>query len=278
MYYQKRIKMNTLKNKFGTWAIVTGASSGIGKEFANQLAREGMNLVLIARRENLLKELADDLERNFKIQAKYLVMDLTDENIIERIEDATKGLDVGFIVSNAGGARMGAFHKIPMIDFESMIKLNVSAQMKISHWFSTRRIKENKKGGLLMVSSTTAFQGVPYGADYAAAKAYILNLGEALNYELKSQGINVTVLVPGPTDTPGLNDNADADMAAHLPMKPQAVDQLVKEGLSAITKNKPSHIGGRMNRVMASVMKTTMSRQGASKFWGKMMHKMVVIK
>ena len=270
--------MKTIKNKFGTWAIVTGASSGIGKEFANQLANQGMNLVLIARRENLLKELSVELKRIFGIQVKYLVLDLTDENIIERIETVTKGLDLGFAVSNAGAARMGAFNKIPMTDFESMIKLNVSAQMKISHWFTSRRIQENKKGGLLLVSSTTAFQGVPYGADYAAAKAYILNLGEALNYELKDKGVHVTVLVPGPTDTPGLNDNEDADMAAHLPMKPQAVDQLVKEGLAAILKNKPSHIGGRMNRVMATIMKTAMTRKGASKFWGKMMHKMVVIK
>jgi len=270
--------MNTLKNKFGTWAIVTGASSGIGKEFATQLASQGINLVLIARRENLLKELASHLIKKHSIQVKNLVLDLTDDNIIERIEETTKGLDIGFVVSNAGGARMGAFHKIPMADFESMIKLNVTAQMKISHWFSTRRIKENKKGGLLLVSSTTAFQGVPYGADYSAAKAYILNLGEALNYELKDKGINVTVLVPGPTDTPGLNENADADMAAHLPMKPQAPSQLVKEGLTAILKNKPSQIGGRMNRVMSSVMKTVMTRKGASSFWGKMMHKMVVIK
>ncbi len=270
--------MYTIKNKFGTWALVTGASSGIGKEFAIQLARQRINLVLIARRTNLLEDLAINLIKSYEIDVKNLVLDLTEDNFIDRIEYITQDLDIGFVVSNAGGARMGAFHKIPMVDFESMIKLNVSAQMKISHWFTARRINENKKGGLLLVSSTTAFQGVPYGADYAAAKAYILNLGEALNYELKNEGINVTVLVPGPTDTPGLNENKDANMVEHLPMKPQAVDQLVKEGLAAIIKNKPSHIGGKMNRIMASVMKTVMSRNGASTFWGKMMHKMVVIK
>ncbi len=270
--------MKIVKNNFGSWALVTGASSGIGKEFAQQLAGQGINLILIARREQLLKELTTNLQAVYGIQAKYLVMDLTDDNIIERIAQITENLDVGLVVSNAGGARMGAFHKIPITDFDAMIKLNVSAQMKISHWFTSRRIKENKKGGLLMVSSTTAYQGVPYGADYAAAKAYILNLGEALNFELKDKGINVTVLVPGPTDTPGLTENDDADMVAHLPMKPQAVDQLVKEGLVALIKNKPSHIGGRMNRVMAGVMKTAMSRKGASVFWGKMMYKMVVIK
>lgn len=270
--------MKTIKNNFGTWALVTGASSGIGKEFAIQLAKQGINVVLIARREILLQELSARLERDYNVLTKNLVLDLTSNDIIERIEEQTKDLEIGTVISNAGGARMGSFHKIPMTDFESMIKLNISAQMKISHWFTSRRIKENKKGGLLLVSSTTAFQGVPYGADYSAAKAYILNLGEALNFELKEKEINVTVLIPGPTDTPGLNDNKDADMAAHLPMKPQPPSELVQEGLQAILKNKPSHIGGRANRIMSRVMNLAMSRKGASTFWGKMMYKMVTIK
>lgn len=270
--------MKIIKDNFGSWAIVTGASSGIGKEFATQLAKQGINVILIARRQNLLKELSTSLESNYKIQTKCLILDLIDENIIEHIEDITKGLDIGFVVSNAGGARMGAFHKLPMTDFEAMIKLNVTAQMKISYWFTSRRIKENKKGGLLLVSSTTAFQGVPYAANYAAAKAYILNLGEALNYELRNKGINVSVLVPGPTNTPGLTENKDADMVSHLPMKPQLVEELVREGLTALIKNKPSYVGGKSNRIMVNIMKTIMSRRAASVFWGKMMYKMVTIK
>ena len=266
------------KEKFGPWAIVTGASSGIGKEFAQQIAASGINVILLARRESLLRELAESLKAKYKIEAKYGRIDLTEEDFLDQIETLTEGLQIGLVISNAGGARMGAFNKIPMSDFESMIRLNVTAQMKISHWFSSRLLKENRRGGLLLVSSTTAYQGVPYGADYSAAKAYILNLGEALNFELKDKGINVTVLVPGPTDTPGLTDNADADMVAHLPMKPQAVDKLVKEGLVALSKNKPTQIGGRPNRIMATLMKTMMSRNGASAFWGKMMHKMVVLK
>lgn len=269
--------MEKLK-KFGSWAVVTGASSGIGKEFATQLASNGINLILLARREFLLNKLSEKLKTKFNIEVKYASVDLSKPDFLIAIENITKGLDIGLVISNAGGARMGAFSKIPMVDFESMIHLNVMAQMKISHWFSTRRIKEHKKGALLLVSSTTAFQGVPYAADYAAAKAYILNLGEALNFELKNDKINVTVLVPGPTDTPGLTENEDVDMVSHLPMKPQAADQLVTEGLNALLKNKPSHIGGRTNRIMAKAMKVLMSRKGASVFWGKMMYKMITIK
>lgn len=270
--------MKELKRKFGSWALVTGASSGIGKEFATQLAAEGINVILLARREELLIELSLELQRKYGVQAKYAKVDLSSENFLDPIEEITKGLDIGIVISNAGGARMGAFNKIPMADFETMIHLNVMTQMKLSHWFTSKLVEENRKGALLLVSSTAGLQGVPYAADYSAAKAYILNLGEALNYEFKSNGIHVTVLVPGPTNTPGLNDNPDADMVNNMPMKPQPVDQLVKEGLVALYKNKPTHIGGRMNRVMASVMKTTMSRNGASNFWGKMTHKMVFIK
>lgn len=267
-----------VKQKYGPWAIVTGASSGIGKEFANQLAASGVNVVLVARRGLLLEELAESLQSRYRVEVRFASLDLSQPTFLAQLELITKGLEIGLVISNAGGARMGAFDKIPVSDFEAMIHLNVMAQMKISHWFTARLIKEKRKGGLILVSSTTAFQGVPYCADYSAAKAYILNLGEALHYEFKHRGIDITVLVPGPTDAPGLTDNADADMMAHLPMKPQPAAGLVKEGLSALMKNKPTHIGGRMNRIMTSIMKIMMTRYAASVFWGKMMYKMVTLK
>jgi len=270
--------MKNIKEKFGPWAIVTGASSGIGKEFANQLASDGINLVLLARRENLLEELASKLQEQYAVQVKYLPLDLTSETFLEEIIDFTNGLDIRLLVSNAGVAYMGAFNKSPMEQLSRNLNLNVNTQMKLSHWFTSKLSTENKKGGLLLVSSTVAYQGIPYSANYSGAKSYVLNLGEALNVELRNKGINVTVLVPGPTDAPGLTDRTDADMVNNLPMKPQPVDQLVKEGLSALLKNKPSQIGGTLNRTMTKVMLRVMSRNQASAFWGKMVRKMVVAK
>lgn len=267
-----------LKQRFGPWAIVTGASSGIGKEFANQLAKEGINLILLARRENLLAKLASQLKDQYTVQVKYLSIDLTTDNFLEEIIDFSSGLDVRLLISNAGVAHMGAFNKIPMTNLGRNLKLNVVTQMKLSHWFTSKLLEENKKGGLLLVSSTVAYQGIPYSANYSGAKSYVLNLGEALNYELKDHGINVTVLVPGPTDAPGLTDRTDADMLNNLPMKPQPVDQLVREGLTALLKNKSSQIGGALNRTMTKMMLGLMSRNQASAFWGKMVHKMVVAK
>ncbi len=270
--------MKTLKEKFGSWAIVTGASSGIGEEFSKQLAQNGFNLVLLARREELLRKLAQSLKDKYNVEIKYACVDLTSKNFLIQIEEMTKDIDVRFLISNAGALRMGAFHRIPMADFERTINLNVMAQMKISHWFTSYLVKGDKKGGLLLLSSTEAYQGIPYSADYAATKAYILNLGEALNFEFRDKGIHVCVLAPGPVDTPSLTENPDADVVKYLPMKPQAVDLVVKEGLLAILKNKPSHITGRMNRISTFIMKTFMSRKKATALWGKSMYKMVYLK
>ncbi|MEO1216801.1 MAG: SDR family NAD(P)-dependent oxidoreductase [Bacteroidota bacterium] len=269
--------MKDLKNKFGSWAIVTGASSGIGKEFARQLASNGINLILFARRENLLEELSNQLKNDYKIQVRYKKLDLTEQEFVSTIEDVLKDIDVRLLISNAGAAHMGAFSKIAIEDLQSMVSLNVTAQLKISHWFTSRLIQEKKQGGLLLVSSSIAYQGTPYAANYSAGKAYILNLGEALNFEMKEHNINVSVLVPGPTDAPGLTERTDSNMKDNLPMKPQAVDELVKEGLAALLKNKPYQLGGKMNRMMTGMMGLMMSRAKASVFWGKKMKEMVYL-
>ena len=270
--------MDSLKNKFGSWALITGASSGIGEEFAVQLAEAGFNLILLARREELLKKLSDSLIDKYKIEVKYARIDLTNDDFLKQIEELVGDTDLRLLISNAGSMRMGAFCKSPMKDFELTIKLNVLAQMNIAHWFANSLISHNKKGGILMLSSGEAYQGIPYSADYSAGKAYILNLGEALNYELKDQGISVTVLVPGPVDTLSLTQNPDANVVEHLPVKPQAVKEVVKEGLEAILKNKPTHIPGRNNRFSTFIMKTFLTRYKVTKLWGKSMYKMVHIK
>ena len=270
--------MSKQHTQFGTWAIVTGASSGIGKEFAYQLAQKGYNLILLARREQVLQEIAEDLINTHHIKVKYQSIDLSTELMVDNLDRLTQGLDVGLLISNAGDGRMGAFNKMPLESLERMIQLNVTSHLQLSHWFTTKLLQQNKKGGVILISSTTALQGTPYAANYSASKAYVLNFGEALNYELKDKGIHVSVLVPGPTNTPGLKENKDADLVSNLPMKPQEVNHLVREGLDGLSKNLPSKIGGASNRFMYKMMKLTMSRKSASAFWGKMMKKMVNVK
>lgn len=267
--------MKNLKN-FGKWAIVTGSSSGIGEEFANRLASLGHNIVLIARREVQLAEVAKNLQNSFNVETKIIPLDLTADNALDVIKKEIEGLDVGLLISNAGIAEMGAYTKVPYEKLDNEVQLNVNVQLKLTHYFS--KFFQNKgKGGIIMVSTAMALQGVPYAANYSASKSYVLNLGEALNYELKKDGVHVTAVMPGPTDTVMITNRTDADMSG-LPMKPQSTEALVKESLKALSKNKPTVVGGRMPKIMGAMGKRVMSRKGNVGMWGKMMHKMVHLK
>ena len=261
--------------QFGPWAVVTGASTGIGEGFARRLAAEGFHLVLVARRLPLLDALAGKLRAAHGVEVRTVRADLSDPVAVEALIEAVADLDVGLLVSNAGAARMGAILKVEHTELTAMARLNVTTQLALTHHFARRFADRPSVGGILLVSSTVAYQGIPFAANYSGAKAYILNLGEALNHELRSAGVHVTVLVPGPTDTPGLTGRDDANMVDHLPMRPQPVEALVREGLDALLANEPSHIGGRLNRTMTRVMNALLPRSTAVTFWGGQMERMV---
>lgn len=134
---------------------------------------------------------------------------------------------------------------------QQFLRLNVKAHLDLAHHFG-HHLAQRKRGGLLLLSSTAGLQGIPFSAEYAAAKAYVLTLGEALHSEFQQKGVHVTVLLPGATDTPmlratGLNPDK-------LPVKPMSPQQCVAEGLAALSANRATHIAGRLNRVMAALM------------------------
>jgi len=235
--------------EYGPWAIITGASSGIGAGFARRLVHEGLHVVLVGRRRPALNELATELQAH-GAQTRVVVQDLAEPGAAQAVLDATEDLDVGVLVSNAGAGRMGGFLQNDAAALRSMLALNVIAQMELSHGFTTRLRRSGRHGGLLLVSSTAALQPVALGANYSAAKAYILNLGESLNAELRPLGIDVTVLVPGPTNTPGLNARDDIDMGS-LPVPAMSVDAVVGEGLDALRRHRPRRVAGLVNRWMA---------------------------
>ena len=238
---------------FGEWALVTGASSGIGQAFARQLAASGMNLVLVSRRKEVLDTLALQYQEHYNINTLVLDFDLTQDGYLEKIQRATQHLDIGLLVSNAGAAAMGAFVCNEREHLKSMLKLNVIAQMELAHVFARRFVKRPGKSGLLMLSSAAAMQGLPYSGNYSGAKAYILCLGESLHNELKHKQVHVTALIPGPTHTPGLNERLDIDIS-QLPGKVMSAEAVAKEGLKALLKNKATHIAGLHNRIMIAMM------------------------
>lgn len=246
------------KYKFGPWAIVTGASSGIGKEFARQLAASGLNIVLVARRLALLEEIGHELAKEFGIQYRAIGLDLTDEDCLERLEAATHDLDVGLVVSNAGTGVPGEFLRIEQDVLLQIVQLNVISHLKVTHYYGQRLAKRGH-GGVILVSAMGASQGIPYMANDSATKAYVTSLGEALHVEFQKLGLNMTVILPGPTETPVL-DKFGLDVAS-LPMKPMSVEQCVSEGLAAFNANRASYLTGRINRIMMALVPASVTRK-----------------
>lgn len=234
-------------NRFGPWAFITGASSGIGREFARQIARSGINLVLVARRESLLKEVGAECARNFGIQHRVVVADLSEDGFIEKIAAAAEDLDIGLVVSNAGGPTPGKFLKGDRDAMVRGLRLNTAAHLDIAHYFG-QRLARRKKGGLLLVGAMGSQKGIPFMANDSATKAYVQALAQALHVEFKPLGLNVTLLAPGPTETASL---ATLGLTPkNMPMKPMSVEQCVREGLQGLMANRPLIIPGRLNRIM----------------------------
>src|ERR1700674_3676791 len=182
------------KKMFGPWALVTGASSGIGKEFAQQIAASGINIVLVARREDLLKEVGVEFSKRYGVEHRVVVLDVSREDFIGQLASATDGLDIGLVVSNAGTGNPGQFLKL------DRQRLSTMAHLNITHHFGAKLAKR-RRGGLILAGAMGAENGVPCMANDGAAKAYVHSLGEALHFEFKPLGVYVTVLAAGFTNT-----------------------------------------------------------------------------
>ncbi len=254
------------KRQFGPWALVTGASSGIGKEFARQIAAAGINVVLVARRESLLGDLGRGLSQNFGVQYRPVAMDLSQEGFLAKLAEATNDLDIGLVVSNAGTGNPGEFLKLDRPLLEATLRLNTMAHLDIAHHFGGK-LAERRRGGLILVGAMGAEIGVPFMANDGGAKAYVHSLGEALHYELKSLGVHVTVVPPAMTNTPVLAKFGFDPQT--MPMKPMSVEQCVAEGLNALRANRSRIIPGRLNRIMNALVPASAKRTMTAKLFGK---------
>lgn len=255
------------KRRFGPWALITGASSGIGKEFALQVASSGINVVLVARREKQLVEVATDISRTCGVEHRVVVADLSVEGCIAKIADATRDLEIGLVISNAGSANPGRFTNKEPEELTMTMQLSALTHAELALHFG-RRLIERGAGGMLLVGAMGAETGAPFMAHDGGAKAYVQSLGLALHEEWKPQGVYVTVVPPGPTDTPVLvKFGLDAKT---MPMKPLLVGQVVTEGLNALSANRAILIPGRMNRIMRKLLPSSLTRSMLARMFEKM--------
>jgi short-subunit dehydrogenase len=188
------------KARYGPAALVTGASSGIGWGFAEELGERGLDLVLTARRTDRLEELAERLRRRRGVTATVLPVDLAQRDAPQRILDATRSLDIGLVVSNAGFGFKGEHSSIDADGMADMLMVNCNAPLQLTHGFIPR-LRARGRGGIVLTSSVEALIGCPNSAAYSASKALVNAFGEALWAELHGGGIDVLTLCPGATES-----------------------------------------------------------------------------
>lgn len=185
---------------YGTWALVTGASSGIGKELAEKLASAGFNLIIVARNEERLKQVKNEIQSKYNVDIDIKALDLSVENANNLLIEETKNIEIGLVVLSAGYGSSGLFTNTSIHDEINMLNVNCTSLLILTHYFSQRFV-EKRKGGIILMSSMVAFQGVPFAAHYAATKAYVQSLAEALSEELKPFQVDVLSAAPGPVES-----------------------------------------------------------------------------
>jgi short-subunit dehydrogenase len=224
-----------LRERYGPWAVVTGASDGIGREFAKRLAEGGVDVVLVARRGLLLDALAAELVASHGVQAWTIPADLAAEAGVEEVVARTLKLDVGLFVAAAGFGTSGPFVEANLDDELKMIDVNCRAVASLTYAFA-RRFVERKRGGIVLMSSLVTFQGVPRAANYAATKAYVQSFAEALRLELKPLGVDVIASAPGPVHS---GFAARASMTMGLAQKPRVVASATLDALGRVGTVRP---------------------------------------
>ncbi|QDU08712.1 SDR family NAD(P)-dependent oxidoreductase [Gimesia aquarii] len=256
---------NNSLHVYGPWAVITGASSGIGRAMAVCLAEAGLNLVLVARQESILSKMCRDLENEFKIEVRFIATDLSDPESFQRLIAQTQDLEVGLFVAAAGFGTSGKFIESHLDEELNMADVNCLAVLKQVHHFAIR-FQERTKSGIILFSSIVGFQGTPNAAHYSATKAYIQNLGEALSVELSPHGIDVLTTAPGPTSS-GFADRAKMKMGMAMTAESVAINTLRKLG------RRHTVLPGFLSKLLVYIM-TGLPRWAKVKIMGHVMHGM----
>jgi len=244
-----------------TYALITGASSGIGLELANIMASKGHNLILVARREEVLQELKTRWEKEFGVKVEICAVDLSVPGQAQALYQYCReqGFTVEYLVNNAGYGDYGKFDVSKLQTYQNMLQLNVMALTELTALFVSN-MKQRKSGRILNVGSIAAFQPGPGFAVYAASKAYVMQFTEALNYELRGTGVSATVLNPGVTES-GFVTRANMGSAVIARHGVMSAKEVAAAGYEAMIKGKLSVVTGWKNQLLAFGSKTMPSRE-----------------
>jgi short-subunit dehydrogenase len=209
--------------RYGPWAVVVGASEGVGAAGAEELAARGLDLLLLARNGALLDEVADGVRARHGVEVRTMVVDLLDVDASERIVAAADGLEVGLLFYTAGAAgAVGRFIDLPLDHARKMLRLNCSAPTELAHAFAPAMV-ERGAGAVVLVGSTGCFAGQPYVSSYSASKAFQVNLAEGLWSEMKDDGVDVLCAPIGSTTTPARTRRLGVGVDEDLDMSSEAV-------------------------------------------------------
>ncbi len=249
---------NTFNQRYGPWAVVTGASDGIGRAFATELAAAGVNLVLVARRRNVLEELAVELQRAHGITCDVLDIDLARADGAAKLVSAATNRDIGLLVGAAGFGTSGPFLDNSIETELEMIDVNCRAVVELAHFYGAQFVSRGS-GGLVFMSSLLAFQGVPRAANYAATKAYVQVLAEGLRRELAPKNVDVLAVAPGPIDS-GFGRRANMTMSMSMSEGPAVVARGALAALGRRGTTRPGRLSKLLGGSLSPLPRTLRTR------------------
>lgn len=253
--------------RYGPWAVVAGASEGLGAAFGHEAARRGLDVVLVARRAEALGAVRNDIVSATGREVRCVALDLAEPEAAASLDRMLATLDVGLLVYNAALAPVGEFVDVPLDDQLRAVDVNVRSPLSLAHTFA-RRFAKRGRGGLVLLSSLTAFQGSPFVATYGATKAFALALAEGLWFELAPRGVDVLAVCAGATRTPGYLRRSARGAPGEL-----EPEQVAREALAQLARG-PFMIPGCFNRLASWCLRRLLPRRASIRMMGSQTRKL----
>lgn len=248
--------MSAFRERYGPWAVVAGASAGLGEAFARLLAARGLHLLLLARRADVLARLAGELRAAHGVEVRTEALDLARPDLADAVARAAAGLELGLLVYNAAHSAIGPFLERPVEEHLRVVDVNVRGPLVLAHRLGAGMARRGR-GGILLMSSLAASQGNPLLASYAASKAFEWVLAEGLWAELRGRGVDVLACRAGATRTPGY---AASRPRRDVPL--MEADEVARQALAALGRG-PSAVAGALNRVAAFAFARLLPRRAS---------------